>query len=63
MTDRDALLALADRVEACVEDAIKPTPIWGYTGVFEQPDHRIICLANGLKVISESLRALAGERG
>lgn len=58
----DALVQLANSIDACVEDALQTTPVPGLgPDYYEAPDHRIICLANGLRAISATLRALAKE--
>lgn len=58
------LLALADRIEACLLDAKRPEIIesYGASGnLSRNSDHRVICLANGLQAIVEALRARAAQ--
>ncbi len=48
---------LADTLDACVEDALRPLPLVGHSNISQMPDHRIICLANGLRAVAAALRA------
>lgn len=61
--NRDQLIALAKRIDACVEDARRPRIVLReYEVEYQQPDSHTLCLANGLEATAAALRALAGEQ-
>lgn len=59
--DKAAMIALADSIDACVADALRPEPVPPNDPLLHlNPDHRVVSLANGLRAISAALRAIAG---
>jgi len=61
MTRRDELLALAQKFEACVEDARRPEPSPGDPGLFVRPTTAVISLCYAIDAIAAALRALAEQ--
>ena len=55
--ERIVLLKLADRIDACVEDAKRPHMSAQSWPLSEPADPRIVSLANGLTAISEAIRS------
>jgi hypothetical protein len=52
-----SLVALADKIDACVREALKPAPVVGYTDVFQPPSPSTVAITNALSAIASELRA------
>jgi hypothetical protein len=63
--DKSELLKLADGIDACVEDALKPVTIHNVSnwpmGEVQHPSHGVVCLCNAMERIADALRALTKE--
>jgi hypothetical protein len=58
--DDEMMMRLAERLEACAEDAKRPDPLYGGDILRNQPPS-VISLANGLEAIAADIRARISE--
>lgn len=55
----EELLRLARTIEACAEDARRPSPLVGYPDCVQAQPASTISLANGLVAVAQALRAIS----